>query len=59
MKVRITPEKCIACGLYHTYSALLDCDDEGLVVLANTDAKECPIAPDDSDTITAVKSYPP
>ncbi|MGM9883802.1 ferredoxin [Streptococcus hyointestinalis] len=58
MKVRIIPEKCIACGLCQTYSALFDYDDEGIVVLANTDAKECPITPDDSDTITAVKSCP-
>ena len=40
MKVRIIPEKCIACGLCQTYSALFDYDDEGIVVLANTDAKE-------------------
>ncbi|HEK9157643.1 TPA: ferredoxin, partial [Streptococcus equi subsp. equi] len=37
MKVSILPEKCIACGLCQTYSALFDYHDDGIVKLAQSD----------------------
>ncbi|MCS4487819.1 ferredoxin [Streptococcus sciuri] len=58
MKMKIIPEKCIACGLCQTYSNLFDYDDEGIVTLAKTKDKECSLSPDDNNAILAVKSCP-
>ncbi|MFS1663758.1 ferredoxin [Streptococcus sp. zg-JUN1979] len=58
MKVKITPEKCIACGLCQTYSSLFDYDDEGIVLFSTTDDKECQVPDSDKDTLQAVKACP-
>ena len=57
MKIKIDPEKCIACGLCQTYSSLFDYDDEGIVLFAESDALEL-VTPDDPDALLAVKSCP-
>jgi len=58
MKVSILPEKCIACGLCQTYSALFDYHDDGIVKLARSDESSQLIDPNDHDAILAVKSCP-
>ncbi|MFC3928468.1 ferredoxin [Streptococcus caprae] len=57
MKVTIIPEKCIACGLCQTYSAVFDYDDEGIVKFTNSQnlSQEVPETP---ETLMAVKSCP-
>ncbi|HEK9694368.1 TPA: ferredoxin, partial [Streptococcus equi subsp. equi] len=54
MKVSILPEKCIACGLCQTYSALFDYHDDGIVKLAQSDESSQLIDPNDHDAILAV-----
>ena len=57
MKVRLIPEKCIACGLCQTYSDHFDYYDNGIVKFADSEelVKELP----DSDELkTAIKSCP-
>lgn len=57
MKIKIDPEKCIACGLCQTYSAVFDYDDDGIVIFSDTDQLEQTV-PDDDQTLLAVKSCP-
>ncbi|HFI0175874.1 TPA: ferredoxin [Streptococcus suis] len=58
MKIKLIPERCIACGLCQTYSSLFDYDDDGIVILSDesvTFTKESPLSP---DILTAIKSCP-
>ena len=57
MKVSLTPEKCIACGLCQTYSPVFDYDDEGIVRFKDSDQLSL-IVEDSPDTLIAVKSCP-
>lgn len=57
MKIKIDPEKCIACGLCQTYSPIFDYDDDGIVIFSNTDELEITIA-DNKDALHAIKSCP-
>lgn len=57
MKVKLIPEKCIACGLCQTLSPVFDYDDEGIVVFADHATQEA-IFPDDADILLASKSCP-
>ncbi|MGT2799400.1 ferredoxin [Streptococcus marmotae] len=57
MKIKLYPEKCIACGLCQTYSDIFDYDDEGIVLLAHTD-EDSAIYPDEPAILQAVKSCP-
>lgn len=58
MKIKLIPERCIACGLCQTYSSLFDYDDDGIVIFSDesvTFTKESPSSP---DILTAIKSCP-
>lgn len=57
MKVKIIPQRCIACGLCQTYSPVFDYDDDGIVKFSQDDqlSKE---VPEDQQIITAVKECP-
>lgn len=57
MKIRLIPEKCIACGLCQTYSNIFDYDDEGIVRFANSDELEASFS-DNPNLILASKSCP-
>lgn len=58
MKIKLIPERCIACGLCQTYSSLFDYDDDGIVIFSDesvTFTKESPSSP---DILAAIKSCP-
>ncbi len=57
MKIRLIPERCIACGLCQTYSDAFDYDDEGIVLFANTPDLEG-LFPEDDNLRLASKSCP-
>ncbi|MGT2948161.1 ferredoxin [Streptococcus devriesei] len=57
MKVAIIPEKCIACGLCQTYSAVFDYDDDGIVKFAGS-SENVKTFIEDPAILTAVKSCP-
>lgn len=57
MKIKLIPERCIACGLCQTYSPVFDYDDDGIVIFSNgldqeTDIQLTP------DLLNAIKSCP-
>lgn len=58
MKVSIIPEKCIACGLCQTYSALFDYHDDGIVKFADNNLLEMTVPDSDTDTLIAIKNCP-
>ncbi|MCP1639104.1 ferredoxin [Streptococcus gallinaceus] len=57
MKVKLLPEKCIACGLCQTYSPVFDYDDDGIVLFSDSSELEKTF-PDDTDILLASKSCP-
>lgn len=56
MIIQIFPEKCIACGLCHTYNSIFDYDEDGLVRFDNG-VTELALAPDAS-LMQAAKECP-
>ncbi|PCS01345.1 ferredoxin [Lactococcus fujiensis] len=58
MKIKIIPERCIACGLCHTKAPqTFDYHDNGIVKFYTTPALEEDF-PETMENITAVKSCP-
>lgn len=57
MKVNLIPERCIACGLCQTYSAVFDYHDDGIVKFSQSEALSQTF-PDDQDVLLAVKECP-
>ncbi|MCL2681535.1 MAG: ferredoxin [Streptococcaceae bacterium] len=58
MKIKLIPEKCIACGICHIHAPeIFDYTDEGIVTFYKTDELEEHF-PTDNKTISAVKSCP-
>ena len=58
MKIRLIPERCIACGLCQTYSELFDYHDNGIVRFYDeSEQLEREIAFND-DILEAVKNCP-
>ena len=58
MKIRLIPERCIACGLCQTYSELFDYHDNGIVrFFDDPDQLEKEI-PCSDDALEAVKNCP-
>lgn len=57
MRIKLLPEKCIACGLCQTYSSEFDYDDDGIVLFANHDGLEVHF-PEDAAILLASKSCP-
>ncbi|HFR3672423.1 TPA: ferredoxin, partial [Streptococcus suis] len=45
MKIKLIPERCIACGLCQTYSSIFDYDDDGIVVFSDDSQFEKTIEP--------------
>lgn len=58
MKVRLIPEKCIACGLCQTISNRFDYHDDGIVKFTDSLLLECDIPDTEEETLLAVKSCP-
>ena len=58
MKIRLIPERCIACGLCQTYSELFDYHDNGIVRFFDDSGQlEREITRSD-DVLEAVKNCP-
>lgn len=57
MKVKLIPQRCIACGLCQTYSSVFDYDDEGIVKFSQDDSTIKDLRPD-LDVLRAVKECP-
>ncbi|MFC4652060.1 ferredoxin [Lactococcus nasutitermitis] len=58
MKIKIIPEKCIACGLCHLEAAdVFDYSDDGIVKFYNSNQLEKSF-PETSSLISAVKKCP-
>ena len=58
MKIRLIPERCIACGLCQTYSELFDYHDNGIVrFFDDSDQLEREI-PSSDDVLEAVRNCP-
>ena len=58
MKIRLIPERCIACGLCQTYSELFDYHDNGIVrFFDDSEQLEREITRSD-DVLEAVKNCP-
>ncbi|HFU3844667.1 TPA: ferredoxin [Streptococcus suis] len=57
MKIKLIPERCIACGLCQTYSSVFDYDDEGIVIFSGNIGQETDteLTP---DILNAIKSCP-
>ncbi|HFI0694817.1 TPA: ferredoxin [Streptococcus suis] len=57
MKIKLIPERCIACGLCQTYSPVFDYDDDGIVIFS--DSKQLEKSSDiTTDILEAIKSCP-
>lgn len=58
MKIRLIPERCIACGLCQTYSELFDYHDNGIVRFQdNPDELEKDVLADEH-ILEAIKNCP-
>lgn len=58
MKIKIIPEKCIACGLCNIHAPeLFDYHDNGIVKFYNSDETEINI-PENPNSIQAIKNCP-
>lgn len=57
MKVKLIPEKCIACGLCQTYSDAFDYYDNGIVKFLDSDDLEKDLE-ETPELLTAIKSCP-
>ncbi|MGT2847104.1 ferredoxin [Streptococcus massiliensis] len=57
MKVKLLPERCIACGLCQTYSEIFDYHDNGIVKFSNNDEleQEYPSSP---ELLEAIRNCP-
>ncbi|HFH9837331.1 TPA: ferredoxin [Streptococcus suis] len=57
MKIKLFPEKCIACGLCQTYSSAFDYDDDGIVLFSQKPGLSAEFE-EDSSLLLATKSCP-
>ncbi|HFU3810552.1 ferredoxin [Streptococcus suis] len=57
MKVKLIPERCIACGLCQTYSDLFDYNDDGIVIFSESVGNEQKCQPT-PEIMNAIKSCP-
>lgn len=58
MKIKIIPEKCISCGLCHTYAPeIFDYQDNGVVRFYQSEYLIASLSPT-KELLTAVKSCP-
>ncbi|HFI2472927.1 ferredoxin [Streptococcus sp. 32226D021BW] len=57
MKIKLIPERCIACGLCQTYSPVFDYDDDGIVIFSDRKnlERDSDLTP---DILGAIKSCP-
>ncbi|MGQ7453502.1 ferredoxin [Streptococcus suis] len=57
MKIKLIPERCIACGLCQTYSPVFDYDDDGIVIFSDRKnlERDSDLTP---DILKAIKSCP-
>ncbi len=58
MKIRLIPERCIACGLCQTYSELFDYHDNGIVRFFNDPEQLEREIPSSDDVLEAVRNCP-
>ena len=58
MKIRLIPERCIACGLCQTYSELFDYHDNGIVLFFDDPEQLEKEIPCSDDALEAVKNCP-
>ena len=58
MKIRLIPERCIACGLCQTYSELFDYHDNGIVRFFDDPKQLERETPCRDDILEAVKNCP-
>ena len=58
MKIRLIPERCIACGLCQTYSELFDYHDNGIVRFFDESEQLDREIPSSDDVLEAVKNCP-
>lgn len=58
MKIRLIPERCIACGLCQTYSELFDYHDNGIVRFFDDSEQLEREIPSSDDILEAVKNCP-
>ena len=58
MKIRLIPERCIACGLCQTYSELFDYHDNGNVRFFDDPEQLEKEIPCSDDALEAVKNCP-
>ena len=58
MKIRLIPERCIACGLCQTYSELFDYHDNGIVRFFDNPKQLERETPCSDDILEAVKNCP-
>ena len=58
MKIRLVPERCIACGLCQTYSELFDYHDNGIVRFFDDPEQLEKEIPCSDDALEAVKNCP-
>ncbi|MFS9314118.1 ferredoxin [Streptococcus infantis] len=58
MKIRLIPERCIACGLCQTYSELFDYHDNGIVRFFDDSEQLEREIPSSDDVLEAVRNCP-
>ena len=58
MKIRLIPERCIACGLCQTYSELFDYHDNGIVRFFDDSEQIEREIPSSDDVLEAVRNCP-
>ncbi|MTB64808.1 ferredoxin [Streptococcus sp. zg-86] len=58
MKIKLYPEKCIACGLCQTISDVFDYDDDGIVLFADHHQETTIELANRNDALLAAKSCP-
>ena len=58
MKIRLIPERCIACGLCQAYSELFDYHDNGIVRFFDDPEQLEKEIPCSDDALEAVKNCP-
>lgn len=58
MKIRLIPERCIACGLCQTYSELFNYHDNGIVRFFDDSEQLEREIPSSDDVLEAVRNCP-
>lgn len=58
MKIRLIPERCIACGLCQTYSELFDYHDNGIVRFFDDSEQLEREIPSSDNVLEAVRNCP-